>query len=65
MMRKGKSGLWLATANGEVKTDLVVPLQSEGLDESIEAHVLDGTPADISVGTMCVENGLGVLLASW
>ena len=60
-MKKGKGGrrgsVSFVTANGRITTSTVVPMHCTLLDETITPYVLPATPAFLSIGRRCMEQG--------
>ena len=50
-------GVQLRTAAGDLTTDESVPVRPVGGDETIDALVLPDSPALLSLGKLCGENG--------
>ena len=49
--------LTLRTANGKTSTRGVAHVIVDGVEELIEAHVLESTPSSLSLGKRCLEHG--------
>ena len=49
--------LTLRTANGKTSTRGVAHMSVDGIEELIEAHVLESTPSLLSLGRRCLEHG--------
>ena len=49
--------LTLRTANGKTSTRGVAHMMVDGIEELIEAHVLESTPSLLSLGKRCLEHG--------